>query len=119
MKPDKYQLEAFGAIPDGYVRITEGELRRDDLLWSVFEKKFRRQDDPEWQHREAKADFVICAVRSKKNLSKDFSNRRSYSIKRQEAIVPPTPEFISEGVSVLTVPKAAPKQTNFLWSENE
>lgn len=60
---DRYQTQAQEAKPPGYVRVTHGTLRPDDLVWSIMESKYRRADDPEWLFPATDLEFICYAIR--------------------------------------------------------
>ncbi len=62
---DKFQIEAATARPDGYYRVKWGTIRSDDLVWSLFEKKFYRADFNGWPFppMNDKADDLTYVIR--------------------------------------------------------
>lgn len=75
--------------PRGYYRVTEGEIRADDLVWSVMEKKWRRNDDPEWNDATPHdVDGLACVMR--KAVS-GFTATRPYTMPRRRPTPPPEP----------------------------
>lgn len=80
----KYELQALSERPDGYYRITCGELAPDDLVWSVMEKIWRRADDPTWMHPATDAENVTCAMRKARHAAASGQSTRTYQIPRTQ-----------------------------------
>lgn len=80
-RPEKPKSEIAQAIPPGYFRITAGELRDDDLIWSYSRKEFLRNDSPIWTDaKPADAAGLIYVLRSVESVKPEGD--RKYTIRR-------------------------------------
>lgn len=87
-------LEASQARPDGYYRVKWGKVRPDDLVWSIFERKFLRAD-AEWPFPPTNytADDLTYVIRTGtanpeiwldvETPEQEAPARRSYRIQRE------------------------------------